>query len=96
MVIVHHVERILHSTTTTDGNGIVDHTVLGTLHNGHLAGLFLDGHILVNDTNTTFTRYGNGHGCLRNGIHCRCDKGNIQFDVTGKLGFQLYLFGQHL
>ena len=95
MVIVHHGERIAHLASLAYRHGIVNHTVLGTLHDGHLTGLLLNRHVFVNHTNTSLTGNGNGHRRLGHCIHSRCNKRHVQPDIAGKLGFQLYCLGQH-
>ena len=82
VVFGHEVQGILHCLASHDGDRVVDHTVLGTLHDGHLACLLLDGHILVDYTNATLARYGDGHGCLGNSVHSRRYEGNLQVDVS--------------
>ena len=54
MIFMHHVESILHCTASADGHWIVDHTVLGTFHDSHLACLFLYRHILMDYADTAF------------------------------------------
>jgi hypothetical protein len=61
MIVVHHIQRILHCTATTDGDRVINHTILSTLHDSHLTSLLLDGHVLVDDTNTTFAGDSNRH-----------------------------------
>ena len=55
MIIMHHIKSILHCTATTDGDRVINHTILSTLHNSNLTSLLLNGHVLVNYTDTTFT-----------------------------------------
>ena len=61
MIIVHHIKGILHCTTATDSNRVINHTILSTLHDGNLTSLLLDAHVLVDNTNTTFAGDGNRH-----------------------------------
>ena len=81
VILSHHVERILHTTALGDGHGVVDHAVLRPLHDGHLTGLLLYRHILVDDADTSLTRNGDGHRRLGDGIHGSCDKGDVQADM---------------
>ena len=95
VIFCHHVKCILHGPSTTDRHRVVYHTILSTLNDGHLAGLSLNGHVLVNHADTTLTSNGNSHSTLCNSIHCCCHKGNIQVDITGEPGFQLYLLRKY-
>ena len=95
VIVVHHLQGILHGATLVYGHRVVYHSVLGTLHDGHLTGLFLDGHVLVYHTDASLTGYGNGHGALRNSVHGSCDKGHVKRDVARKAGFQLYFLGKY-
>ena len=93
VVVAHHVERILHSAAAAYGDGVVDHSVLGTLHYSHLAGLCLDRHILVDNADATLASYRNGHRRLCHGVHCSRNERNVQVYVARELGFQLYRLG---
>ena len=93
MIVVHDFQRVLHGLATTNGHGVVNHTVFGTLHDGHLMRLFLDRHILMNHTDTPLSCYRNGHGRLGNGVHSGRYERNIKRDITRKACFQLYRLG---
>ena len=96
MIFSHHVESVLHRRASTDGDRVVDHTVLGTLHDSHLSGLLLDGHVLVNHSDTSLACNGNSHLRFSHGVHCRCDEWHVKRNVTGEHGFQLYRSWQYL
>ena len=96
VILSHHGQRVGHGLATANGHGVVNHAVLSTLYNGHLAGLCLDGHILVNHTNATFAGNGNGHSRLRHRVHSSGHERYVQLNVPRKAGFQLYRFGQYL
>ena len=89
MVFSHHRQRIGNSLTATYCHGVINHTVLRTLHNSHLACLSLYRHILVNNTNTALTSYSYRHSTLRNGVHSSRNKGNVKTNVSRELCFQL-------
>ena len=95
MVLGHEGKRILYSPIATDGHGVVDHTILGTLHDGHLTSLFLDAHILMDHTDTAFTGDGNSHGRFGDSVHSGCHKRNLEFDVAREARGQLHCAGQH-
>ena len=61
MILSHHVKSILNCTTTTNSNRIIDHTILSTLNNRYLTCLFFYRHVLVNNTDTSFTSNSNSH-----------------------------------
>ena len=61
MILRHDLEGLCHRGTQGDGDRIVDHTILGTLHDSHLTGLVVDRHVLVDHTDTTLTSDGDGH-----------------------------------
>ncbi len=85
MIFSHHTKGIGYCLTTANGHGIVDHTVLGTLDNGYLTSLLLNGHVLVNDANTSLTGNGNSHRRLGNRVHSSRHKRYIELNVTGEL-----------
>jgi len=52
-------------------DGIVDDAALVFLDSTHFLGLFLDRHVLVDNTDTTFLSQGDGQPRFRDGIHRR-------------------------
>ena len=82
MVFCHHCQSFSYGFSSTNGNRVVNHTILGTLHDSNLSCLLLDGHILVYHTDSTLTCYGNSHRTFRYGVHRRCNERNVQFYVT--------------
>ena len=61
----------------------------------HLACLFLDRHILVDDTDTTLSGNRDSHLGLGHGIHgCRHQR-HIQNDVSGKFSLEFDASGKH-
>ena len=82
VILRHDVERLSHRATAGNGHGVVDHTVLSTLDNSHLAGLVLDRHILVDNADTTFAGNGNGHLALGDGVHGGRHEGHVELDVA--------------
>ena len=61
VIVVHHVQSILHSTSEPYCHRVVNHSVLGPLDNGNIARLFLNGHVLMNHADTSLTGNGYGH-----------------------------------
>ena len=78
----HQAKCILHCRTALDGYGIVDHTVFCTFNDGYLAGLFLDGHVLMNYTDTPFACNGDSHFRFGNRVHSSGYERYFQLDVT--------------
>ena len=95
MIFRHDIEGLSHRRTLGDGDRIIDHTILSTLHDSHLTRLILNRHVLMDYTDTTFTGDGDSHLRLGNGIHRSRYKRHIQFDITRKARFQLYRLGQY-
>ena len=82
MILRHERKSILNGGLPTDSHGVIDHTVFCSLHNGHLACLLLDAHVLVDDTDTTFASNGNSHGGFGNRIHGCCHERNLKLNVA--------------
>ena len=95
VVVGHDGKSLGNGAAATNRHRIVDHAVLGTLHDSHLAGLSLYRHVLVNHADTAFTGDGNGHCRFRHGIHSSRHKRDVQFYVPRETCFQLYCLGQH-
>ena len=95
VVFGHQCQRLGHRATAADGHRVVNHAVLGTLHDGHLAGLSLYGHVLVDDANAALAGNGNGHRRFRDGVHGSRHKRHVQPDVARETRAQLYRAGQY-
>ena len=96
LVLLHQCKGIAHRTLARNGYRVVNHSVLGTLHLAHLCGLFLDGHVLVNDSYASLPGYGNSHRRLRDRVHSGRNNRNVEADVTRKLTLHAHLARQHL
>ena len=68
---------------------------LSTLHDGYLTCLFFDRHILMDNTDTTFTCNGNCHFRFGNRIHSGRYKRNFQLNVFRKLCREFDSFRKH-
>ena len=95
VILCHHGERLTDRASLAYGDGVVNHAVLGTFHDSHLASLFLNRHVFVYHADTALSCYRYGHGCLGHGIHGCSDKGDVEANVTGEPGAQGHRFGQH-
>ena len=82
VVLVHQIQGIAHRFVTFDGNGVVNHTVFSTFHDGHLACLLLDAHVFVDNADTSLAGNGNGHLRLRYRVHGSGYERNLQVDVA--------------
>ena len=96
VILGHHGERIFNGASTANGHGIVDHSVLGTFHDCHLARLFLYRHVLVDHADTSLARYGDSHCRFCHGVHGCCHERHVKINVTREFCFQLYRFRQYL
>ena len=74
---------------------IGDNAVLAALDLVHLNGLFLNGHVFVDDSQTAFTGNGNGHARVGYRIHGGAKHGNIQRNARHQLGRRIHVPGQH-
>ncbi len=77
-----------------DGNRIAQHARFEALHLGDFARLFFRLQVLVDDTDTTLLRHGDGEPRFRNRIHGSGDERNGKFDRTGELGAKGRIAGQ--
>ena len=81
-VFCHQCQCISHGRTSLNGYRIINHTIFSTFHNGNLTCLFFDGHILMNNTDTTFTCNGNCHLRFSNRVHSGRYERNFQLNVS--------------
>ncbi len=77
-VLFHDVHDLAQRVLGVHGDGIVDHAGLGLLDAIHLAGLFADGKVLVDDACPAVTGHGNGHAGFGDGVHGRRDERYVQ------------------
>ncbi|CDF94346.1 hypothetical protein BN844_3546 [Pseudomonas sp. SHC52] len=89
-------EQIAHRGIGLDGDRVLDHASLEPLDLAHFGGLLFDGHVLVDDTDTAFLGHGNGQTGFGHGVHGSGNQRDIQFDATGKTGFEADFVRQHL
>ena len=85
MIFSHEVESIVNGLAHLNGDRVIDHTVLCSFYDSHLASLILNTHILVDNTDASFAGNGNCHRGFCHSIHSGSDKRYLQFDVTGEL-----------
>lgn len=76
---------ILHGGVRTKGLRVSDETVLEALYAVHHLALFLDGAVVVDETQTTLECHGNGHLRLRDGVHGRREERQVELDVASEV-----------
>ena len=96
VVFLHQAKGIGHGLVLVNGNGVGDHAVLRTLYLTYLTGLGGDAHILVNDADSAFARQGDGHGRLGDRNHGGRHDGDVEGNVAGETGVEVYHAGEHL
>ena len=94
LVFLHHVERIDYARSLLDGYGVVNHAIFSALHGVNLAGLFLNAHVFVDNTNAAFASNRDCKLSLGYGIHCCRHERNVKGDVTRELGFEIHIIRQ--
>ena len=85
MMLCHHTENLAYCSIRMDGYRIIDHSVLGSLDTTHLVHLLLDGHILVNDTDTAGTSHSDREFSLCYSVHCGRNDWSLESDVSCEL-----------
>ncbi|MNG22263.1 hypothetical protein D3C85_1625980 [compost metagenome] len=58
--------------------------------------MLLDGHVLVDDADTTFLSHGDCQTGFSDGVHGSGNQWNIQLDATGKAGLETDFVRKHL
>ena len=91
MVFVHQFIRIRQGIVRSEVDRIHDDAMFRTLDQFHFSGLFIDTHILVNDTDAALTRHGDRHFCFGDGIHAGAHDRNIQCDILCQVGAYIYV-----
>ena len=95
LVLLHQIEGVADGIVLRDGDRIVDHAVLGTLHTAHLRGLLGNGHVLVDDAYAPFAGQGNGQRRFGHGVHGGGHDGDVERDITRETGLDIDLSRQH-
>ena len=96
VVFRHQGESICHRSVAANGDRVIYHTILGTLHNGDLTSLLFDTHILVYHTDTALTRDSYCHRGFGDGVHCGGHKRYLKLDVPGEACGEFNSAWQHL
>ena len=94
-IAAHQFFRVGDQVFGTQIKGICDYAMLTALDFINLGRLFLDCHVLMDDSQTAFTRHRDGHAAVRHRIHGGTQHGNIQFDVLSQLDRKIHIPGEH-
>ncbi|MNV13593.1 hypothetical protein D3C71_1042410 [compost metagenome] len=89
-------EQFAHGSVGVDGDRVLDHTGFVTLDLADFGSLLLDGHVLVDDADTTFLSHGDCQTGFSDGVHGSGNQWNIQLDATGKAGLETDFVRKHL
>ena len=73
------------------GEGIHNDAVLAALDLVHLRGLFLHGHIFVDDANAALSGHRDGHIGFCDRVHGRAHHGDVELDFIGQTGREVNL-----
>ena len=69
IVLAHESNDVADCLVGTSGDWVEDHAGLGLLHRLYFPGLFGNGQVLMNDSDTAGLRHDDGRGCFRHCIH---------------------------
>ncbi len=83
---VHDLSDFTHGLPDEYSDGVNDHSRFGFFYFFHLKGLFLEGHILVDDADSTLSGHGDGRAVLSDGVHGGADQGDVQRNIPGQHG----------
>ena len=70
---------------------ITDNSVLRSLNLVYLICLSFNGHILMNNADTSLSCHCDGHTMFGNSVHARTHKGNVESDLLGEVSVKVYL-----
>ena len=87
-------ERVADAHVGRDRDRIAQHARFEALDLGDFARLFFRLQVLVDDTDATLLRHGDGEPRFRNRIHGSGDERNGEFNRTGELGAKGRIAGQ--
>src|ERR1051325_5245916 len=90
----HELNGILYLVVWRHCDGIHNHAAFRPLHFIDFARLFIDGHVLVDDSNSALLSKCDCQRCFGNSIHGRADDRHIQFNAVSKSGIRSSLGGQ--
>ena len=90
MMLRHKGQCIAHSSLRADGDRIVNHTVLRSLDPADLLALLVNGHILVNHTDTAGTSHRDSKISLSNSVHCRRNNRSAERNISCEFGGNIY------
>ena len=86
LVLLHHLQRLGDRLPRAHGHRVDDHARFRALDLVDLLGLLLDGHVLVDDAQSTLLGHGDGQASLSDRVHGRAEDGDIEVDVPSEPG----------
>ena len=84
VVLTGQFEQFTDGCIRLDRDGLFNHTGFEALDLADFVSLLLDGHVLVDDTDTAFLSHGDCQTGFSYGVHCSGNQRNIQFNATGQ------------
>ena len=94
--LTHQIVCVLKSVVRGKIERISNDTILGTLYLVDFISLCLDGHILVDNTDTTLTCHSDCHAMFSYGIHSCGHHRDVQFDAVREVRGEIYHIGGNL
>ena len=91
---VHEIICFIDEVVCRKGKGVGDDAVFVSLNLVNLFCLLINGHVLVNGTDTAFTSHGNRKIGFGYGIHCGAHQRNVQLDLIGEARLQIDHIGR--
>ena len=85
MMLSHHAEHLTHSRIRMDGDRVIDHSVLCPLYTADLVHLLLNGHVLVDHTDTAGTGHSDSKLSFGHGVHCCRNDRSLESDLPCEL-----------
>ena len=90
-VFLHDSQSVPYRGFAREGHRVLDHAAFRSLYAAHFGGLLGNGHVLVDDADSTLAGHGDGHGTARHRIHGRGDDRSLQGDVPREIARELYV-----
>ena len=89
LVLAHQSVRVKYAVLRGEEERVNDNAVFRTLYLVHLVDLLLDGHVLVDNTDTAFSGNRDSHAALCYGIHRGSHDRGVERDVLGELRLEV-------
>ncbi|MNI52305.1 hypothetical protein D3C73_1070710 [compost metagenome] len=92
----HQLFSVINMMLRCQGKGVGDNAAFGTLNPIHFLCLLSNGHVLVNNADSAFTRNRNSQLRFRHRIHTGADQRNIELQLGAKPGGYIHFPRQHI